>query len=115
MVVFTPFVALTSFAAAGLAAVQEEVVADASGPTDPPRQTGFQTGTLKVALPRRFQARVAVKDEPVDDEVSASSLQDQSQSQSQSQEGGYREGYGFDLGGIQLMTQRPYPSQDESQ
>lgn len=45
---------------------------------------------------------------------SQSQSQNQNQSQSQSQDvGGYREGYGFDLGGIQLMTQKPFPSQSQ--
>lgn len=36
------------------------------------------------------------------------------ETQSQSQDaGGYREGYGFDLGSMQLMTQRPYSSQSQ--
>ncbi|KAI0700956.1 hypothetical protein C8T65DRAFT_656910 [Cerioporus squamosus] len=65
----------------------------------------------------RSDVPVSVKAEPDDAvamNVDVPSQTAPSQSQSQSQDaGGYREGYGFDLGGIQLMTQRPYPSQSQ--
>ncbi|RDX48576.1 hypothetical protein OH76DRAFT_1483684 [Lentinus brumalis] len=61
----------------------------------------------------RSDVPVSVKAEPED--ADAMNIDPPSQTApSQSQEaGGYREGYGFDLGGIQLMTQRPYPSQSQ--
>ncbi|KAI0740783.1 hypothetical protein C8Q76DRAFT_709027 [Earliella scabrosa] len=67
------------------------------------------------------QADLAVKREPdadvdaMDVDPSESVPHTQAQSGSGS-EGGYvyREGHGFDLRGIQLMTQRPYPSQSQS-
>ncbi|RPD57448.1 hypothetical protein L226DRAFT_615109 [Lentinus tigrinus ALCF2SS1-7] len=129
--------------APGLPALEEEkpdeghhAAADASDATvlqhQHQHQPAFRSGKLQ--LPRRTRTapnaqsqsqtqsqmarsqsdvHVSVKTEPEDADTMNVDLASQTAPSQSQDSGGYREGYGFDLRGIQLMTQKPYPSQSQ--
>ncbi|KAH9935125.1 uncharacterized protein BXZ73DRAFT_100518 [Epithele typhae] len=93
-----------------------------------PRLGGFRSGTLSVPRPSSQSSQVSVVqgtsievkreldigDEPrLRFDIAAQRVPDESQEQSKESQGGggYVEGYGFDFGSMQLMTQAPYGSQ----
>ncbi|KAI0774509.1 hypothetical protein C8Q74DRAFT_840628 [Fomes fomentarius] len=91
-----------------------------TAPQEPQQQPQEQARLRQTQSHQPMRNEMTVKPEPDTDAMDVDpDTQSQSQghspgsgqTQSQSQDaGGYREGYGFDLGGMQLMTQRPYPS-----